>query len=452
MRQRGKLLGAFLRIFIFWFIFNLVHFGAYAVDPSRDLMGRSVSSSRQFIVYCQDARLRMAVTSFVEEAKESVLQTLGTGDQWKIPIVINFRASRTTEPGRPLSSLAFLKTDAGPSIQIEITLRTEQFKQIAFPQLIVRAVLLDIAYRTHPPGDGEHFNEPPSWLVEGMAQRINERNSSKANSNAALFEQMIEAGRLPKIRDFLGSNVSIMDSTSRSIHASCASALIQMLSELPDGSASLFAMVRRLGESTLDPTTRLLTYFTALKGSEASLEKWWTLGIARLAASERYLGLTVPETNSKLTTLLSFQIITDEKQKTSEMFTLADYAKMAKIPAAKPALEACQNSLAGLMAQSHPLMRPVVNEYQRILMELSKGNLKNINEELEAISAYRLAVVQRAEQIADYLNWYEATQSPQLSGAFDSYLKAAAEIQNQAPLKRDDPVSLYLDQVEREFE
>ena len=53
----------------------------------------SVSRSKQFIVYCDDAHARSAVTSFVEELKSGLLGLLGQSDEWKLPIVIKI------EPG-----------------------------------------------------------------------------------------------------------------------------------------------------------------------------------------------------------------------------------------------------------------------------------------------------------------------------------------------------------------
>ena len=50
-----------------------------------DLKERSVSSSKQFIVYCTDVALRGRVASFAEELKGEWLQLLGETDHWKYP-------------------------------------------------------------------------------------------------------------------------------------------------------------------------------------------------------------------------------------------------------------------------------------------------------------------------------------------------------------------------------
>ena len=53
--------------------------------------------------------------------------------------------------------------------------------------------------------------------------------------------------------------------------------------------------------------------------------------------------------------------------------------------------------------------------------------------------------------IDDYMNWFEATQMTNGSGNFTDYLKAAD--QSQLPVsKRRDPVSVYLDALEDQFE
>ena len=53
-----------------------------------DLRARSTSSSKQFIVFCDDAELRRQTTTFVEEVKRDVLALLVQPDRWRIPIVV----------------------------------------------------------------------------------------------------------------------------------------------------------------------------------------------------------------------------------------------------------------------------------------------------------------------------------------------------------------------------
>lgn len=416
-----------------------------------DYAQRSVSRSRQFITYCPDIGLRMAVTGYVETLKGSVLDELGQGDHWKLPIVINLARLRTTTTGVPLCQMQIVNTEGGTRLEIDVALREDQFKQVRFPQQVIRALLLELAYRTHPPGDGERYAAPPAWLVEGLAERF-QTHATQSEHNSALFQQLIETGRLPKIRDFLTNNVDEMDNTSRAVYDACASSLVEMLVALPGGKSSLSAMVQSLPQAGGDPIEPMLKHFHALGGSEISLQKWWTLGLARESAASRFMGLSLAETEARITPLLKLQVITDEKKGTKTEFALADYKHYLKYRTARAALLLLENGFATVQIRAHPLLRPVVIEYQQIIASLAQGKTGRADASLQEASAYRAMVVARMDKIADYLNWFEATQTPERSGAFDDYLKAAAALDKTAPPKRDDPISRYIDQVQREFE
>ena len=415
-----------------------------------DFTQRSVSRSRQFIVYCPDVRLRMAVTGFVETAKSAVLDAVGLRDHWKLPIIVNLERPATSNPGQPLCRTRLINTEEGCKVEIDIALRTEQFKEVYFPQQIVRAILLEIAYRDHPPADGAPYANPPAWLVEGLSERF-QAQATSTRPDAALFKQLIDTGRLPTARDFLASNVDVMDSTSRTVYGACASSLMDMLLAMPNGSRNFGKMILDLPQFDGDSVNLLFKHFPELGTNDASLEKWWTLGIARNSASERYLGMTVPETDAQLSSLLTISIVTDEKSGEKTSFELPDYAKFIKLRTAQAALFKQSNALAALLPQAHPLLRPVVIEYQRIVAELARGKTHRTDESLREIGNYRAMIVERIDKIADYLNWFEATQMPERSGAFDSYMKAATALENSAPPKRDDAITRYIDQVEREF-
>ena len=434
-------------ILVVWGLFLLpaTDFAAF------DFTQRSISKSAQFIIYSSDVRLRVAVTDYVETAKQEVLEALGTGDHWKFPIVIELRRPASTDTDNLPSQVRLIQTDGGWKTQIDVVLRDGAFKQVRFPQLVVRALLLELAYREHPPEIGVRYTEPPAWLVEGLAQHIQAR-ASDTPPNAALFRQLIENGQLPQIRDFLKENVEVMDPTSLSVYGSCANSLVDLLAGTPGGQAGLVRMLKKLGESNGDPVAMLLQHFPVLGGSETELEKWWTLGLARYSALDRHAALNLSETDARLAPLLRISMLTDEKNKTSTEFEIADYKAFLKYPGAKAALWAKMGELSNLLQQAHPLLRPVVLEYQRIFTELAAGKTRHINEALHDVASYRGLIVDRMDKIEDYLNWYEATQTPEQSGAFDDFLQGAKAMEKWTPPKRNDAISTYIDQLQREFE
>ena len=421
--------------------------------PARafDLQQRSISKSAQFIVYSPEVRLRLAITAYAETAKQDVLEALSLGDHWKFPIVIDLRRPASTDTGGLLSQDRLIQTEDGWKVQINVVLRDGEFKQVRFPQLVIRAILLELAYREHPPEVGSRYTEPPSWLVEGLAQNMQVRATGSA-PNSALFRQLIETGRLPKIRDFLNDNVEVMDPTSLAVYGACANSLVEMLVGTANGQVCLARMLKGLGESQGDPVAQLLKYFPALGGSETDLEKWWTLGLARSSALDRHLALTLPETDARLAPLLRLAVVTDEKKKTSAEFALTEYKTFLKYPGARAVLWAQSVELAKLLNHAHPLLRPAVLEYQRIVSELARGKTRRMDEALVAAAKYRALVVDRMGQTDDYLNWYEATQMPEQSGAFEDFIQGAKALEKWTPPKRNDAISNYIDQLQREFE
>ena len=54
-------------------------------------------------------------------------------------------------------------------------------------------------------------------------------------------------------------------------------------------------------------------------------------------------------------------------------------------------------------------------------------------------------------EIDDYLNWFEATSLARPSGEFADYMRAAEREARQEQSRRD-PISLYLDVLETQFE
>ena len=77
---------------------------------------------------------------------------------------------------------------------------------------------------------------------------------------------------------------------------------------------------------------------------------------------------------------------------------------------------------------------------------LARGKTRGIEERLDSAAKYRELVSQRISDIADYLNWFEATQMGIRSRSFDAYLHAASH-EDSGGFHRTDAISLYMDDV-----
>ena len=407
--------------------------------------GRSVSRSRQFIIYCADAPLRRQIESLVEEVKSDVYELLGEGsDHWKSPIVISLKPA--TSRNRSPVIFQMVSTPDGPKIDIDAQIGADP-AAVNLRKQVVRAVLLEIGYRGRPAiRGGEAYREAPWWLVDGAIEIFRRRD---LGVDSDLFRRLIENNKMPPIEQFLELRAAGLGATAEAIDASCAMGLVQLLIEQPNGRENLGRLVRRWPDTGVDPLAALKKDFPSLAEGSASLQKWWTLNLARFAASDRYRGLTLEETDKQLGALLEVELVID-KSGTKKTFPIADYAGFIKLPGARTALAARKESIFTLGAQSNPLLRPVVTEYDEVLALLVRGRTQKLAERIASIERYRTAVLHRMDKIADYLNWYEATQLGTKSNAFDSYLKAANELSREES-HRFDPITRYLDSLEKEY-
>ena len=415
-----------------------------AVPP--DSKTRSVSRSRQFIIYCPDAPLRREIESIAEDAKTDVYELLGeSGDRWKLPIVISVAPpdGRT----RPPVLFQMISTPEGAKIDIDAEIGRDP-AAVNLRKQAVRAVLLELGYRGRPPiRAGEAYLEAPWWLVDGAIEIFRRRD---LGVNSDLFQRLVENNKFPTIEEFLDLRADGLGATSQAIDSAFAMGLVQSLLDQPNGRANLGRLVRRWPDSGVDPMAALKKDFPSLGENGASLQKWWTLNLARLGASERFRGLSLADTDQRLAAILEIELPID-KAGTKKKFPIADFAQYIKLPAARPALASCRQAILALSAQANALLKPVLEDYDSVLGLLVRGKTQKVSERIENIEGYRANVLSRMDQIADYMNWYEATQLGTRTNEFDSYLKAAQEldrVENHVP----EPIKKYLDTLEKEYE
>jgi hypothetical protein len=420
-------------------------------SPWDALRQRSVSRSHQFFVYAGDPNARAAIAMDAEDVKDKFLQMLDTDDQWKRPIVINVMPANAADPTVPVSTVQVINTEEGFKVELNVVLGDDP-RQAHFPEQLVRAILLEYAYRNQPQlvAAGVTYAEPPPWLVDGITTLTADTDPDTAQDNSDLFRSLIVSGKTPTLALFLSENPATLDDPSHELYSACSMSLVRLLIELPNGRHLLQNFIRHWPGPNADPEAELLKAFPALDSGSQSLEKWWTLGLASLSAADRYQGLSLAETSDQLDALLKFDVTIDKSGKTKN-FSLDQYAEYSKAPGAQAALNALCERLLGLEAQCNPLMREVVGAYQTLVVQLVHHDSHSLKGQLAALADYRVKLIDHMDQIADYLNWYEATQRTHASGSFDEYVRTANELEKAEDTPRTDRISKYLDSVEAQF-
>ena len=414
-----------------------------------DLRHRSVSNSGQFAIYCDDRDLRGRVVGFVEEIKGEILRVLREKDDWKFPIVIAIESDPAPETQSAPVTITLVNTVAGPKVDVAVRIGDDPAK-VFLQRHIVHALLLEMAYRERPPiRGGERFAHPPWWLTEGLLQGIRAHAGTR---DPDIFKSIVNTEKLPSLEKMLGQPPVRLDTAAGAVDRASAFALTEALLHLPGGPANLGRFIRAWPDAGGDPLTLLASHFPVLGQSPQSLAKWWMLQLAALGKSETLRGLSPAEADAELRGLLTLEIATGKPPR-NERFELKDFEKYNKLAGARPALRLAQVKIVTLSTRAHILFRPILAEYAEVCGLLASGKTKDIAEQLARTERFRGSVLQRAGEITDYVNWYEATQTPGRTGEFDRYLRAAedhaAKPQPAAPV--DPKIADYLDSLEQEF-
>jgi hypothetical protein len=400
----------------------------------------SVSPSRQFVIYGADAAVRGAVSDLAERTKADFLGLLRQRDNWAVPIVVNLQPQQANLPEVPPAGLRFSQTGFGLKLQLDLTISQNLNVQLIERELL-RGILLEMTYRQQLHiAAGTVFVEPPDWLIEGVLAL------APGRERGSLVEALTTANKTMPLEKFLDQRLHLLDSAGRTLYRAYSFALVQMLIDRRDGPARLAHYIGHLPDSSNEPLANLKAHFPFLV---ADAEGTWQLTLRQLRNVQTYQLLTFVESDRSLDELLRVQI--SEANKAAKLATLDELAQRKISSSEKMALSQLSRDLLVFVAQANPILRPIAREYQQIATLLARGKRKGVAKRLSHLDATRKQLAARMSDIDDYMNWFEATQMKNGSGNFTDYLKAVDQSQ-LSPSKRHDPLSVYVDALEDQFE
>ena len=401
---------------------------------------RSVSPSREFVIYGADAQLRGAVSDLAERTKVDCLALLRQRDNWIVPVVVNLQPQQANLPEIPPADLRFSQTGFGLKLQVDLTI-SKNLDASLMERELLRAILLEMIYRKESHiAAGSVFVEPPDWLIDGVLAL------SPTSDHGQLIEALTTAHKTESLETFLRQRPKLLDSAGRTLYRAYSFALVQMLIDGRNGLALLAHYISHLSNASNEPLADLKTQFPFLGGD---VERTWQLTLSQLRNLQMYQFLTFAESERYLDELLRVKI--SEANKPARLTGLDELARHKVSASEKMALSELNRELLVFVAQANPVLRPLAREYQEIVALLARGKRKRIAKRLSRLEVTRKQLVARMSDIDDYMNWFEATQMKSGSGNFTDYLKAVDQSQLALP-KRHDPLSVYVDALEDQFE
>jgi hypothetical protein len=397
---------------------------------------RSVSPSRQFVIYGADTRSRGGVSDLAENTKANLLAIIRSPDGWKTPIIINLQRPQANLPEIPPVSLRFSQTGFGLKLQLDLVIGAKVDLSMAERELL-RAIVLEMIYRNEPElAPGTPYIEPPDWLLDGILALAPDRD------RAPVIEALAVSNRIMPLREFLEQSPRLLDSPARQLFQAYSFALVQLLIDQTDGRRRLGRYIGNLSRGSDNSLVDLQAQFPELAADDSG-EQIWKSNIIRLSRPNQ---------------LLSFAATDGELDQCFQSFGGANStSQLREFFRRKPSrseiasLGHLSQNLLLLAARAHPLLRPTIQEYAQIAYLLASGKTKRLASKLANADALRVKIAARMSEIDDYMNWCEATKPETASGVFTNYL-SAAEQQGEMQLRRHDALSVYLDALEAEVE
>src|SRR2546426_8843272 len=166
---------------------------------------RSVSPSRQFVIYGADAALRGAVSNLAERTKADLLVLLRQRDNWTVSIVVNLQPQQANLPEIPPADLRFSQTGFGLKLQLDLTI-SKNLDASLMERELLRAILLEMIYRKESHvAAGSIFVEPPDWLIDGVLALAPGRDRGQ------LVEALTTADKTKPLETFLRQRSRLLD-------------------------------------------------------------------------------------------------------------------------------------------------------------------------------------------------------------------------------------------------
>jgi hypothetical protein len=400
----------------------------------------STSPSRQFVIYGADAKVRGAISGLAEQTKTNLLRLLRQRDDWKTPVVVNLQPQQANVPDIPTADLRFSQTGFGIKLQLDLTISKNVDVSLVERELL-RAILLEMIYRQQPHiTAGAVLVEPPDWLIDGVLALTPGRD------RGPLIEAIGNTGKPLPLEKFLGQRPALVDSTGRTLYRAYSFALVEMLLDGKDGGTQLAKYIDHLSNSSNDPLEDLKALFPLLADDA---DRTWQVALNRLKSLQPFRLLTFAESERRLDELLSLKI--SEPNKPMKLLRLEELAQHKLSASEKMALDQLKRDLMFFVPQTNPVLRPIGREYQEIVALLARGKRRPVLKRLSRLDLTRQQLATRMTEVDDYMNWFEATQMSSGSGNFAGYLKAVDQSQGPAP-RRHDPLSVYVDALEDQFE
>lgn len=457
-----------------------------APSPAATTVGTTAS---QLMIHGGTGADRASISSQANELRKEFCAVLRRPEEVHFRWVIKLHESDgSSRPVQVVGSLGPVP-DVKPNYEFLVDVRldpslTEAEFQTVFVRMLIQEQMI------HPPDRPvTQFNNVPAWLLAGIEELIYYRRTTLP---ADVYAYLVKNREVLSLQDVMSADPTVIsDSVSKRVYRACCAALVQALLDQVRGPLSLKEFMEDLAVETTPALALLQRHFPALNQDEKALEKWWVLQMASMSQRSAFEYMDVAETEEFIDQALvvRYKAFVDQAKAAGkpefanesgffskipgtiktlpksipfigrdgkagpafEKGRVQDFEKFINLPYGRDVLRQNREQLLQIRDRAFPVYRPIVAAYDTILGRLVEGDTKDVAKQLAELDRQRAELRQLMEDITDHMNWFAATQLETESDAFDGYESALKYLKSLEERKRADPMSSYLDAVEREL-
>ncbi len=420
-----------------------------SVVPSGAMPAETVSSSGRFRILGGDSLVRGALAVEAEDVRSGLLRLTGGKEAEKVAVFVVLHGKEGDPMKARSVAVRQVIRDVGFDLEVHVHL-SHGVDMEAFRHAVTTALVCAQATNAEePPPEDARLVVPP-WLVEGLGEAAAWRED---RPDRKLYEALYRYGGLYKPGELFAldeNGYEDLDGAMRAAFRASSGALVMAMSEQPLGQQGLAAFLTEIPTFQGETPALLRRYFPEMNLSETSLAKWLALKLADLAAPSVTEALSVRETDAALTRALMLNL--HDGAGGLSAIPIDRWEELSELAPRErsDAVRQAQDSLVRLSYRCFPSYRPLLLDYQTALADIARGKTRGTTEMLVVLGKKRADMLARCERAADVLDWFEITRARETSGAFEDYRRLKARLA-EAPTTRDDPLTVYLDRMNRLF-
>jgi len=411
---------------------------------------KSISESGQITVYGDDVRLNKAVLTVVMDIVRGLYHFMGEKPPRNgyYPINIVLYSKGKAKKGRGYAASVIQVEGKGYKIRLVVDARERIDKKI-LQQGIMEALVLELTMRTNPKITEQTVIKVPAWIRDGLLGAVEWVSGVQDRSLFVVLKKQPDLFPVEKLFATSDKDYREMGKTRKALFRSSATAMVMSLQRQPEGKASLRKMLSEVAVFEGEMGEILRKNFPTMNVGKRGLQKLWNLQLAEMSVPRLSDVLSITETESRLSKLLSYHF--QDADGGEHSVKLEDFDVLLSLDMAERA-RICNRivrDISQLSYRSYPDYRPLLASYSKVVLQLGQGKSEGVSQALKQLAAARKLNTKNAIRVRDVLDWYQISRTKELRGDFSSYGDLIKRMEREKVESRDRVISPYMDAMEK---